>query len=313
MINTGSSREDSISSTETGTDYFLELWGETNPQVSVDYGVVYKSKGDQPNAPVYEYFWTLGTIETLLSDELSGQQEDSEDQQSSNNHGKRFPHWTFRHQTPDNTHLAWGRLPLDARAEVYLLFPRENKWRVHEIAASVKYLSPAPRDLAQEVEKDLTAFQPILSLAGTAASAIGAVGGGPIAAATGRALNTMAKMRLGSVPQTRQFSWSVTKLTTRVSPDTNGASEDPSREILSGEVMDGVVWSLPTSMLKELGNRVTGSAAVVLIPATDSSPSQALDIGTLKAFAVLPQSKDKGQRVPGAEGKMVTLTVHPHM
>lgn len=69
-----------------------------------------------------------------------------------------------------------------------MLFPRSSGWRVHELAASVKYLAPvsAQKSFLQEMDKDIAALQPLLGVAGTAASAVGAMGAGPAASATGQ-------------------------------------------------------------------------------------------------------------------------------
>src|SRR5215471_4753459 len=40
--------------------YFLELYGETSPQIDPDYAQVLATKSRADAGPIYEYFWTLG-------------------------------------------------------------------------------------------------------------------------------------------------------------------------------------------------------------------------------------------------------------
>jgi hypothetical protein len=87
------------------------------------------------------------------------------------------------HPTTSAQSSDWGKFAPDSSAQVYVLFPRSSGWRVHELAASVKYLAPVPaqKSFLQEMDKDIAALQPLLGVAGTAASAVGAIGAGPAA------------------------------------------------------------------------------------------------------------------------------------
>jgi hypothetical protein len=134
-------------------------------------------------------------------------------------------------------------------AHVRLLFPRKRGFWIHEIAASVKLLSPPPLDFAEKVGKDVTAVQPLMGLAGGAVAAVGAVGG-PVVSAAGHVLSAVAKVKMNDVPSTREFPWSVQKFSIR-----SGSEE-----------WDGVVWNLPGDMFEFCGDRITGSVALVFLP-----------------------------------------------
>ena len=45
------------------TTHFLELYGETEPQVDSNYAQVLADRGKDTAGPIYEYFWTLGRYE----------------------------------------------------------------------------------------------------------------------------------------------------------------------------------------------------------------------------------------------------------
>lgn len=257
-----------VSVTEA-SPYFLELFGETSPQVDPDYAQVLAGRGKATGGPIYEYFWTVGR------NEPPPQQRDERD-----------PHW--------------GRFSAHTFARVYVLFPRNDSWRAHELAASVKYLAPVPvqKSFTEEMDKDIAALQPLLGVAGTVAGAAGAAGVGPVASATGHVLDAVAKMKVGSVPQARGFEWSVEKFSTRI-------DEEP---------VDGVGWNLPQSMLATLGSRIGGSIAVSLLPLSkqeeeEETPSAALNPGTVRACATLPLATES-VRLP-SNGSYVCLRVHP--
>lgn len=225
----GSSSMNQSSSAESTGDYFLELYGEPSPEVDLEYAQVLATRGKSNAGPIYEYFWTLGKYEQLPSD---------------------------RPPRKGSAGTDWGELSQGSLVQVYILFSRNSDWRVHELAVSVKYLSPVDEQetVLQEIGKDMAALQPLLEVAGTAVSAAGAAAGaGPAASATGHVLDAMAKMKVGSVPQTKNFHWSVRKVS-----------------ILAGKVApepaNGVVWNLPLSMLESLGSRINGSIAVCVVP-----------------------------------------------
>jgi hypothetical protein len=143
-------------------------------------------------------------------------------------------------------------------AQVCLLFPRNHGFWTHEIAASIKLLSPPPLDFAEKVGKDLTAVQPLMGLAGGAVAALGAVGG-PVVSAAGHVVSAVAKVKMNDVPSTKEFPWSVQKFSAR-----SGFDE-----------WDGVVWNLPKDMFKLCGDRITGSIAVIFLPTAPRDESTA--------------------------------------
>jgi hypothetical protein len=255
--------------------YFLEFYGETNPQVDPAYAEVVAGKGGSSAGPIYEYFWTLGLYDPPQPPQAS---------KTSTPNRKRL-HVRPTASAPSS---GWGKFAADSSAQVYVLFPRSSGWRVHELAASVKYLAPVPmqKSFVQEMDKDIAALQPLLGVAGTAASAVGAVGAGPAASATGHVLDAMAKMKVGSVPQAPGFEWSVKKFTTWVH---KSSDTDSPAEAGAGELVDGIVWNIPPSMFETLGSRINGSIAVSLLPLSNqNSSTSALGSGIVRASATLP-------------------------
>jgi hypothetical protein len=256
-------------SAESTRPYFLELYGEPSPEVDPEYALVLATRGKPDAGPIYEYFWTLGKREQYPS-ELPPRK--------------------------GSAGTDWGEFSHGSFVQVYMLFPRNSDWRVHELAVSVKYLSPVDEQetVLQEMGKDMAALQPLLGVAGTAVSAAGAaVGAGPAASATGHVLDAMAKMKVESVPQTKNFHWSVRKVSM---PAEKNASE----------LADGVVWNLPLSMLESLGGRINGSIAVRIIPLPEhGTPFQS---GYVHACAMLPLNTPAELRC--VEGKPLRLTPH---
>jgi hypothetical protein len=244
----GSSSMNQSGSAESTRSYFLELYGEPSPEVDLEYAQVLATRGKSNAGPIYEYFWTLGKYEQLPSERPPGKGSAGTD---------------------------WGQLSHGSFVQVYMLFPRKSDWRVHELAVSVKYLSPVDEQetVLQEMGKDMAALQPLLGVAGTAVSAAGAAAGaGPAASATGHVLDAMAKMKVESVPQTKNFHWSVRKVSIPAGKD-------------APEPADGVVWNLPISMLESLGSRINGSIAVSVVPLTDRHTFQP---GDVRACATIP-------------------------
>jgi hypothetical protein len=213
--------------------YYLEVFGEAEPALDMAHAeVVPAGKSDAATAsatPIYEYWWTIG-------------------------HGGSKPQ--HRHLFESRAKLdLWHRLE-DVAARVYLYFPISGGWRVQELAASAKYLSPVQQqsDWTEKAAQDWQRMQPILAGAGQAASALGVVPGvGTVAAGAAPVLSAMAKLQIGSVPQgVKGFDWYVEKVTV------------PAAQ--SHGVMQGVVWAIPKEMFELLGGRLTGSLAVSFIP-----------------------------------------------
>ncbi len=160
-------------------------------------------------------------------------------------------------EEPNNV---WERLAprKGVAARVYLFFPRSGGWRIKELAATAKYLTPYKEQHTWEeaIAQDWKMLQsPVSTAAGLAAAAAG----GPLAgmamksgvADAGNLLGALAKLQINTVPQAEGFEWSVSKVTfgSRLG------------------VMQGVVWALPREMFAQLGGRLTGSLALSVIPA----------------------------------------------
>jgi hypothetical protein len=212
--------------------FYLELVGETRPLLDTAYAeVIPAGPGGAAEtvhpAPVYEYWWTIG-------------------------HGgvvgrkRRFSRLFGR----DDKEI-WKNLEDDA-AHVLMFFPLGGGWRIKELTATLKYLTPVAeqRSIWTQVAKDWQALEPLAQgasqLAGTVAPGAGAAVRGTVGV-----IDAMAKLRLTSLPQTGKFPWSAAKVTT-TSPD---------------GVVQGVLWRLPRSVLTLLGGRITGGLAVTFIPA----------------------------------------------
>lgn len=190
----------------------------------------------------------------------------------------------------------------DGVAQVLLFFPRNAGWRARELAASIKYLPPvaAQKSLLQEASKDLAIVQPIIGLAGVAATAVGPVAG-PAASDTGRLLEGIAKARINNVPRVAGFEWSVAKVTRWIKCE--GADSEG-----SGAIHDGIVFNLPQTMFSDLGSRIEGSLTVSLVKA----PVQTLAVQDvtpckIRCYAVI----DVGRPLRVPESGYVSLEVSP--
>jgi hypothetical protein len=213
--------------------YYFEVFGEAEPALDMTHAEVLAPGGSTAATtnptPIYEYWWTIG-------------------------HGG---------SKPEHRHLLGGRAELDLwhrlediAARVYLYFPISGGWRVQELAASAKYLSPLQQqsDWTEKAAQDWQRMQPILVGAGQAASELGVLPGvGTVAAGAAPILSAIAKLQVGSVPQgVKGFDWYVEKVTVPAAH--------------SHGVMQGVVWAIPKKMFELLGGRLTGSIAVSFIP-----------------------------------------------
>jgi hypothetical protein len=247
--------------------FYLEVFGETSPVLDTALAEVLPAGAadavTSSPAPVYEYWWTLG-------------------------HPGAAPHrqqWAGvmgveggvggHRQEP-----IWEDLKDDVAARVYVYFPVSAGWRAREIVATVKYLTPVHHQQAwwTQAGQDLKLLQPLAGDAGTVA---GLVPGGATAS---RWLETVSKLQIGSVPQSKEFPWTVEKVTC------GGHGE---------EVMQGVAWNLPASLLLSQGGRLTGSLAVSLMPAArqasaaPSASEPAIGPASAKAHAgVYPKNGD---------------------
>jgi hypothetical protein len=264
--------------------FYLEVFGETSPTLDMSYAEVVSPNSTSPqaigNSPVYEYWWTLG------------------------HPGLKPEHHHLIHRS-ENEPL-WSHLADDA-AHVYFFFPIDFGWRVKEVVATVKYLSPVQdqESLSERANADWQKLQPLLADAGTLApvlSPIPVVGG--VAAAASPVLAALSKLQIGSVPPTAKgYNWYVDKVTT-------GAASKHG-------VMQGVMWSIPRTMFENLGGRLTGSLAVSFIPSKSQGREEwAPQSGDLICHAGvfekarLPEEKPTGHWVP-SQSTFVHLSISP--
>jgi hypothetical protein len=224
----------------TGADdaqpFYLELFGETSPIIDTAYAEVIPAGTSDADAqrtsaaPLYEYWWTIG-------------------------HPGHPHHRGGLLDKVLGPKALWDRLE-DPAARIYLYFPLGGGWRVKELAATVKYMSPVAHEQSflEKAAQDWQALAPFVDGASKLAGAAGAAGvlAGGVADRSAKVLDGLAQIKLGSVPQIKGFEWSASKVTF-------GNKEH-------GGVMQGVVWTLPKSMFAELGGRLTGSLAVSFIP-----------------------------------------------
>ena len=225
-----------MSQWDPGVDpFYLEFFGDTSPVLDSVFSEVIPAGGQDPKttspAPIYEYWWTLA-------------------------HPGAPPHRDHYYGIfgqPDGTRSdpdapVWENLADDVAARVYMFFPISGGWRIREIVATVKYLMPVPQhqNWWAQALKDVQSLAP---LAGGAGDVAGFVPGGATAS---KWLETVGKLQPASVPQTQAYPWSVEKVT-------NGGKGHP--------VMQGVVWNLPGSLMRDQGGRITGSLAVTAYPA----------------------------------------------
>lgn len=234
--------------------FYLEVCGETSPVLDTASAEVMPAGKDaavsSASAPVYEYWWTLA-------------------HPNSREHADSQPDVLSR--PDDSGQPVWERLRASSAARVYLYFPVSQGWRIREIMATVKYLTPVQQQESwwDKAGKDLRLLTPLVGDAGNIVDLI------PGGATVSKWLTTISKLQLSSVPQTKDFPWTVEKVTR----GGNGK-----------EVMQGVVWNLPRSLLEAQGGRVTGSLAVSVLPAGTQrgeavATTAAASAGMLRAYA----------------------------
>jgi hypothetical protein len=264
---------------EKDPPFYLELYGETRPELDERYVEVLSLAEEQHGliegarlAPLYEYCWSLG----YLDDDTKHASE------------------------------SWGNLA-ETAAEVYLYFPSVGGWRIQELIATVKYLCPAREhaSLLQEAAHLFATAQPIIEdaskLAGHAAWVPGV---GMAATGTAALLDTMAKLKVTSVPPAKGYEWSVQKVARHV----------------SGEgLLHGVRWTLPKKLFVELGTRLTGSIAISMVPSelqsdTAKTERDSFERRPIRATAVIhahPAILREGKAVSLPERGFLELQVQP--
>ena len=259
--------------------YYLEVYGEAEPVLDLSHAEVVPAGGSMARTatatPIYEYWWTIG-------------------------HGGTKPE--HRHLFESRTKLdLWRRLE-DIAARVYLYFPTAGGWRVHEVAASTKYLAPVSHqsDWTEKAASEWQRMQPIVAGAGQVASALGVVPGvGTVTAGAAPILSAVSKLQVGSVPQeVKGFGWYVEKVTFGAGPARGG-------------VMQGVVWAIPKDMFEHLGGRLTGSLAASFVPTAPAGKPWEPKPLPMLAHAVV-YAKGEHCWVPG-QRNFVDLLISPKL
>lgn len=92
------------------------------------------------------------------------------------------------------------------------MFPQSGGWRVHELGATLNYLTPLPEEetFLDRTARDLQLMQPLATSVGQLTN-VAAPGVGSAVAGSARLVGALAQMTLDSVPQTDGFPWSVAK------------------------------------------------------------------------------------------------------
>lgn len=260
--------------------FYLELYGETNPELDTSYAETSASPAPDgtgkpaSRTPIYEYWWTLGRPG-----------------------GPHHPHhrWPVAPRALD----LWQHLREPA-GRVYLYFPQTGGWRVHELVASIKYLVPIHEQekLTEHAAQTFGKLAPFVD----DMSKIAAMAPNPAFTATSAMLATIAKLRINDVPRAAGFDWSVAKVTCRYE---------------SHGVMQGLVWTLPKEMFSVLGGRLTGSVAVSFVPASFQAKGQVASAYAppeqrpLLAHAVIYGHGDTELWAPRKGAEFVELQVKP--
>jgi len=267
---------------ENASAYF-ELYGETSPLVDEDFAELLPSgapaDGDQASPPqsnlhIYEYWWTLGVTSALQ---------------------KRF------REEAESPHLLHGHGDQATGAQVDVYFPTDAGWRVKELVATLKYLSPIhiQQTFGEKLAKEWALLSPLLSAAGGAAGLLAP--GAPVAVdRASKVLTAVAGLKLESAPQTDDLKWWVTKVT----PDEGFGSRQ------------GVRWTVPARCFVEIGTRVTASVAVSFIPSPEQgegAPQPAYKTSAIRGSVKLFPDGDGHHRIPGEhEGRdFIALDITP--
>lgn len=260
--------------------FYLEVYGETRPQLTDSETVAatqQDSTGTAPApAPIYEYSWTIGH----------------------HGHPRHDGRLDFLHGSGQDF---WAEVDDRLAARVYMFFPIDKGWRVHEVGASLRYLDPAAHQesFAEKAAKGWQSVQPFVETASQLARAV--PGGGTAAAAATNTLGALAQLKLNSIPPGDAYAWSAGKMTF----------------VSSYGAMQGVVWQLPRNVFTELGGRITGSLAVSFIRAAQQSgdPADAPaepTVGQIATHAVVygPRSEDRPDGQVWVPGEREFLHLH---
>ncbi len=211
------------------SNFYLELYGETAPLVDLSFAEIVPSGINPDNtkqdvaaqttasAPIYQYWWTIG-------------QSGHKDALDLRAHIK------------------------STAARVYLYFPLAAGWRIKELVATVKYLTPI-KDNAAWLNNVFRVWDAGAPVAGGAADITKFIPGLSVASPY---FSALAKIRLNEVPSVDEFAWSVGKVTTK----------------WHGSALQGVMWTLPKKMFTHIGGRITGSLAVSFISSQHQQPDK---------------------------------------
>jgi hypothetical protein len=239
--------------------FYFELVGETCPAFDESQGELAATPkpdaGGVTGTRVYEYVWTIGRLGVWQHRPKTPQG------LAHRSRGDEAFSDLAPEVTPsESAEKFWVELE-DPAAHVYVYFPLAERWRVSELGATVKYLSPMPNDetFLDKTAKDVEALLPIVGAVGQLAN-VAAPGAGAVISSSARVIGALAQMKTNSLPQTAGFPWAVAKATfiwTRM----EGGEEKKTP-------MAGVAWSLPKTMFEELGGRISGSVAVIFVPVT---------------------------------------------
>jgi hypothetical protein len=233
--------------------YYFELLGETSPVLDTSYGELAAGTGRPADGTVsthvFEYAWTIG--------HLGVSQRRLRARRGAGRKAERAQ--AFSPVPPSDSRTFWDNLG-DLAAEIYIYFPQTGGWRVSELGATVKYLTPLPEEesFVDKAARDAELMQPVISAAGQLAN-VAAPGAGSVISGSAHIVGALAQMKLNSVPQTQGFPWSAAKTAC----------------VWNRETMTGVAWSLPKSMFEELGGRITGTLAVIFVPVREQNPEAA--------------------------------------
>jgi hypothetical protein len=243
--------------TDASQPFVFVVGGETAP--TLDRGATpTASTADQPLL-LYEYWWTIANFDRPgTSGEWSARRRQ-----------KRLRIPPIRRGTAEPSNDTDRRGFTGYTAQIDLYFPTEQGWRVRDRAAAVRYLTPLPPDLGEEIAKDWQDITPILQGASAVAGAASSFAG-PAAAETAKTLAALAQVKCNSVPQT-SLPWSVTCVATTVGK----------------EVYEGLTWTLSETLLERLGGRVMGSVVVSVVPAALQGGPSTTREGGLRAHAAL--------------------------
>lgn len=173
------------------SNFYLELYGETTPQVDMSFAEIVPA-GINPDdlkqaipekttasAPIYQYWWNIG-------------------------------------QSGNKDALALRDHLKNPAARVYLYFPLTAGWRIKEITATVKYLAPV-KDNAAWLNEVFRVWDTTAPVVGGAASIARFIPGISTASPYFSALS---QIRLNEVPPVGDFEWYVGKVTTKYGKDT---------------------------------------------------------------------------------------------